>query len=701
MVANLTPPRIAIACGGTGGHLFPGIAVGECLQAQGADVLLMVSPKDVDQQALGASPGSAVAVLPAVGLTSGNRWAFLRGFSQSLRIARNQFSRTPPAAVLAMGGFTSAAPVLAGKLAGARIFLHEANARPGRANRWLAPLARGVFVNFPEAAPRLRHRHVQRAGMPVRASFRSQDCARCRLALGLAPDKPVLLVMGGSQGAHAINEAVLRLLPALLLLEPDLQYVHLTGTRDLAPVRQAYLQHHRKALVRPFLAEMELALGAATLALSRAGASSLAEFAAVQVPALLIPYPQAADNHQHHNALAFVRAGAARSQAQAEITPDTLIWAVRELLRDHALRASLRAALTQWHQSNGHAAQRIAHTILESIPSFSPIEGKGAPRTVEEDPTRCTGPEQPGKELAALRELRRALTPATLLRSREPLASRTTLRVGGPADVYVEPASEADLARVLQHCHRHQVRWMVLGRGSNLLVKDGGFRGVVIHLGHPAFSDIRVEGDRLFCGAGARVKQVAAEARRHGLSGLEFLDGIPGSVGGALRMNAGAMGCWTFEQLVQVRFMDSEGAIHEEPAAGLGAEYRGCAFLDARVALAATFRSTPASPEAIQQRIDAFNRRRWATQPTQASAGCIFKNPPSIPAGRLVDELGLKGTRVGGAAVSDVHANFIVNDGTATAHDVLELIRQVRLRAQADRGIDLETEVEIVGEENA
>jgi UDP-N-acetylenolpyruvoylglucosamine reductase len=289
--------------------------------------------------------------------------------------------------------------------------------------------------------------------------------------------------------------------------------------------------------------------------------------------------------------------------------------------------------------------------------------------------------------------------PNAALRQDEPLAGHTTLRVGGCADVYVEPASEEDLATVLACCKDEDVGFLILGRGSNLLIRDGGVRGVVICLAHPSFSAIESEGETLRCGAGARLKVVAAKARQLNLGGLEFLDGIPGSVGGALRMNAGAMGRATFDVVTQVRFMDYAGNVEVRAAAQVPVEYRSCPLFKTNIVLRATLRGQPDSKAAITQRSDEFNKTRWKSQPKEPSAGCIFKNPSSsIPAGRLIDELGLKGTRRGGAAVSTVHGNFIVNEGSATAADVLELIELIKSRAKAERGIELREEVEIIGE---
>jgi UDP-N-acetylenolpyruvoylglucosamine reductase len=288
---------------------------------------------------------------------------------------------------------------------------------------------------------------------------------------------------------------------------------------------------------------------------------------------------------------------------------------------------------------------------------------------------------------------------ATVIRRDEPMAKHTTMRIGGPADVYVEPASEADLAGVLKFCAENEIKFFILGRGSNLLVRDGGVRGVVICLSHPHFSKIEIVGERLDCGAGAKLKNVSVEAKRNNLSGVEFLEGIPGSVGGALRMNAGAMGAATFDAVESLRFMDHAGEIHERTAGEVPVEYRACPLLKTHIALGAVFKCTPLPRAEIEQRMKAYSEKRWESQPAAPSAGCIFKNPEKIPAGKLVDELGLKGTRVGGVMVSAEHGNFIVNDGKATARDVLELISVLKAKARTERGIELHTEVEIIGED--
>ena len=313
-----------------------------------------------------------------------------------------------------------------------------------------------------------------------------------------------------------------------------------------------------------------------------------------------------------------------------------------------------------------------------------------------EAPT-ATIPSMPN-QMDIFEALRSRIAPETIIRRQEPLSRRTTLRVGGPADIYLEPASIENLSAVVRFCHDKDVPYFVLGRGSNLLIKDAGFRGVVISLASPHFSRIEIAGEHLSCGAGAKLKAVAFEARRHGLSGLEFLEGIPGTVGGGLRMNAGAMNGEIFHAVESVRVMDSTGCVQERTPADLHVSYRSCFALKYNIALGAVLRGCPAPMEQIEQRMKEFSQKRWNSQPAAPSAGCIFKNPITIPAGKLIDELGLKGKRVGGAYVSAEHGNFIINDGTATARDVLDLIDLIRQCARKQRGIELETEVEILGD---
>lgn len=279
------------------------------------------------------------------------------------------------------------------------------------------------------------------------------------------------------------------------------------------------------------------------------------------------------------------------------------------------------------------------------------------------------------------------------------LAEMTTLWAGGRADFFAEPNSEAGLSALLVACRERGLLVTVLGCGSNFLPLDSGVRGLTVRLGRASFTGIEAAGSRLKCGAGAKLKNVAAEAKRCRLAGMEFLEGIPGSIGGGLRMNAGAMGSELFDVVETVRFMDPAGGVFEMPADSIEVDYRSCPLLKNQIALGAVLNGEPDTAEAIAARMAGFAERRWGSQPKARSAGCIFKNPKGIPAGKLVDELGLKGASEGGAMISEEHGNFIVNKGGATADDILRLIGRIRERALSERGIELQTEVQIIGGE--
>ena len=235
--------------------------------------------------------------------------------------------------------------------------------------------------------------------------------------------------------------------------------------------------------------------------------------------------------------------------------------------------------------------------------------------------------------------------------------------------------------------------------GSNLIIPDDGVDGLVIGLGHEHWQRFEPQADgRVWAGAGLRLKNLCGLAIKAGLQGFEFLEGIPGSVGGALRMNAGAMGGWMFDVVDEVHLMTPEGDVQVMPKAAMHFDYRHCGELETAVALGAYLRPPArAAADDIRRQIDVYQKKRLESQPREPSAGCIFKNPPGTSAGRIIDELGLKGERVGDAEVSPVHANFIVNRGHATSADIIGLVRRIRARVKDARGVDLEPEVMLYG----
>ena len=303
-------------------------------------------------------------------------------------------------------------------------------------------------------------------------------------------------------------------------------------------------------------------------------------------------------------------------------------------------------------------------------------------------------------ELKQLEDLTAALDETgSEVRLYEPMGRHTTMKLGGPAQFWIEPQTVAGLSRVIAHCRERGIATRVLGRGSNLLIRDGGIKGAVIHPEGGEFEALSVDGDTITAGAAVKFKRLASAARAAGLGGFEWMEGIPGSVGGGIRMNAGAMGTETFDQVVSVRYLDVAGNLQEKTRDQIAAKYRSVPEFMEQVCVSATFRGKPAPVADIDARLAESMEKRKTSQPIAASAGCIFKNPATCPAGKLVQELGLKGTRVGGAVISEVHGNFIVNDGGATAKDVLELIALVQRTAREKRSLEVETEVQIIGED--
>jgi UDP-N-acetylmuramate--alanine ligase len=305
------------------------------------------------------------------------------------------------------------------------------------------------------------------------------------------------------------------------------------------------------------------------------------------------------------------------------------------------------------------------------------------------------------KDLKILDEMR-ALMPEGEIDGKlyEPMRKHTTLLVGGPAQYWIEPQSFYAFAFVVDYCRERGIPIRVVGRGSNLLVRDGGIRGAVIHPTGGAFSELSIDAKgHVVAGVGVRLKKLASYAGAHGIGGFEWMEGIPGNVGGSLRMNAGAMGIDTFDQVVRVTFLDEDGVIRTREREEIESAYRNVRELRRNFALQAVFKGKNDTHENIRNRWQDSRDKRKDSQPIAASAGCTFKNPEEIPAGRLIDSLGLKGKAIGQAAVSDVHGNFIVNNGKATASDILRLIESIQKTAKEERSVNLETEVKIIGED--
>jgi UDP-N-acetylmuramate dehydrogenase len=281
------------------------------------------------------------------------------------------------------------------------------------------------------------------------------------------------------------------------------------------------------------------------------------------------------------------------------------------------------------------------------------------------------------------------------------LADITWFRAGGPAEVLFTPADEADLAYALSHIPR-EVPVFAMGLGSNLLIRDGGVPGLVVRLGR-GFSSVKIEpGHRLRAGTAVPDVKVARAAGDAGLSGLAFYRGIPGSVGGALRMNAGAHGRETKDVLVEARVVDRQGSIHVLSLADMKFSYRHCGVPKDWIFTEALFQGEPGDPDAIAREMNDVAEYREKNQPIkERTGGSTFKNPPGSSAWKLIDQAGCRGLRIGGAKVSEMHCNFLINDGQASSEDIERLGETVRARVKAACGVELQWEIIRVGEPRA
>ena len=298
-----------------------------------------------------------------------------------------------------------------------------------------------------------------------------------------------------------------------------------------------------------------------------------------------------------------------------------------------------------------------------------------------------------------LEHLRRAAGSGEVV-TEEPMSRHTTFRIGGPADYFVTPHTKEEIRQVIRLCKEEEIPFAVLGNGSNLLVGDKGFRGVIIQL-FKNFSNIIIEEENIYAQSGALLVRLANQAAKQGLTGLEFASGIPGTLGGAVVMNAGAYGGEMKDVVVAASVMDRRGEIRVLSPEELQLSYRHSVLQeDGRIVLDITLEVVPANGAEVLAKMEELSQRRISKQPLEMpSAGSVFKRPEGCFVGPLIEKAGLKGFRIGGAQISVKHAGFIVNAGNATAADVLALISYIRNKIWTDYQVQLKPEVLIIGEE--
>lgn len=359
--------RVVIACGGTGGHLFPGLAVAQALKERGHELLLIVSEKAIDAQALKAHPDFRAEKLPSVGLPSLLSPAMIRFITrtwESIGQCKEIYRKFRPDAVLGMGGFTSTAPLLAARLGKIPSFVHESNSIPGKANKWASRFVSCVLLGFQACTQFFPGRKCLVVGTPVRQDLGERIPRDEALRLfQLDPARRTLLVMGGSQGAAGINQLMFKAAP--LLRNANLQIIHLTGERDDRLAAANYLREEIPTYVAPFHHRMQEVYSAADLVVSRAGAASLSELSHFGLPSLLVPYPYAAENHQETNADIYVEAGAAEKFLESDTSADALARRIIELLGDDTVRGHMAAAAKAMAPDD--AAKKVADVIEQTV----------------------------------------------------------------------------------------------------------------------------------------------------------------------------------------------------------------------------------------------------------------------------------------------------------------------------------------------
>jgi len=553
----------------------------------------------------------------------------------------------------------------------------------GRTNRLLAPLARTMWLPPGIEKHGISQQKVVELGLPYRADMQRVSREEARKALGIPLRGKLIIVLGGSQGGANLNRWAEENMEEILATGAHLYCVMGLGKGEPRVIeKQLPLGHIAKAVFVSFSDQMQLLYSAADLFISRAGASTIAELIQLKVPSVLVPYPYSADDHQRANAANLEKQGGTIVVDEGNL--DNLLNEVLYALKSDSLLGGLHTNLSRIDRGDPALMMALA---VEKVKSAK--ETKIFNKSDDLD-----------SRFGALLQEAKINPDAIRLSFNEALGPKTTFGIGGPARIWAEPTNPKELSGLLKIAKKLKLPDFCIGRGSNLLVLDSGFDGLVLRLGHPNWQKIEFMKDgRVRAYAGVRLKALCGEMARMELEGFEFMEGIPATLGGALRMNAGAFGGWIFERVEKVCYMSMDGETHIATGDKMGAAYRSTAKLKDSIALWAILKpAKKGSVEHIRQTIDSYQSKRKASQPRDPSAGCVFKNPSKeLSAGRLIEASGLKGLREGNAKVSEVHANFIVNESDAKAQDVILLINRIRRKVWADKKVELKPEIMLLG----
>lgn len=672
------PIRIALTGGGTGGSVAPLLAVAKEIRQRlpKCEIVFLGSTTGPERDLV------TTAGLPFYKIVAGkyrryfsfrnvlDLWVTVVGFFQALSHLRS----FRPDVVLGAGSYIQVPVVWAAWTLRIPAVIHQQDIQPGLANKISAPMARVITVAFEKSLADFPRRRTRWIGNPVRLDVLRGSRDRGLERFGLHRDLPVVLAFGGGTGALHLNQLIAE---AGLDLVKHAQILHITGGRE-----QSFRVQHPNYHPMEFLtSEMGDAYAVADIVICRAGLSTLTEIAALKKPAIVIPIP---GTHQERNAEYYASEQAIVLANERELTAPQLVERIIGLLENSTVQERLRGNVGRLIKAS--AASALADIVISLT--------------------------HPSSFVSLVKQLQSfGLT----VREHEPMAPHTHFRLGGPADVFAVATTKEQIIEALRALKRQKTQWVILGGGANVVIADQGIRGVVLQLRNKEF---RVVGQDVTIGAGMNTGEAASRCLQAGLVGLEFIVGIYGTVGGAVRGNAGAFGVEMRDVVTSVEVLTENGLIETWSNEACSFGYRQSLFKQRRATiLSVQLKLQPGDVAEARQKIIAHTSYKRSHQPLQfPSAGCLFTNyqlrpddadlrrrfagrieGDRLPAWVLITEAGLAGRRLGGIRISDQHANFFLNDNQGTAEDVVMLASLVKQQVRDQLGVQLREEVQFLG----
>lgn len=670
--------RVLLAGGGTGGSVTPLLAIATELRASfpGAEFFFVGGKRGPEQTLVAAQN------IPFVSIMAGKlrRYFSFQNFFDLFRVIIGLFQsffllgKFQPDIVVSVGSFIAVPIVWAAWIRGIPSLIHQQDIVPTLSNKICAPFAKNITVSFEQSLRDFPRKKTLWVGNPIRMELLRGNAQHARERFGLREDLPVVLAFGGGTGALHLNQIVAE---AGLNLVKRCQILLLTGSRE-----HRFRVEHPNFHMYGFLVDgMADAYAIADVVVCRAGLSTLSEIAALEKPTIVIPLP---GTHQEENAKYFERNHAAVVLYEHDLRRDVLEQTIINLLNDADTRSALGRNARKLTRMD--AGMRLVREIINIAhqPEITRIAHGLSGR-------------------------------ADRLLRNEPLAQHTNFRLGGPADLFAVCRSRTSVIETFHYLHEHKIPYLILGGGANVVCSDAGFRGVVVQLKNEEFA---VQGNDVFVGAGMNTGHVASRCLQSGLVGMEFIVGIYGTIGGAVRGNAGSFGTEMNNVVVACEVITPQGTVETWTNEQLKFGYRHSALKTVNaVVVTVRLRLRPGDVKQARQKIVEYSMYKRTHQPLQyPSAGCMFKNyhpqprdeklrkrfasvmkGDRIPAWALIAEAGCTSTRVGDIQISDQHANFFLNLGKGKAEDVVILTSMVKQKVRDLFGAQLQEEVQFLG----